>query len=140
MESRILNLETIETDKARNKSPYAEDYSDIKVFQIAYEISLLIHKRSLEFPKIEQYALADQLRRSTKSVCANLVEGFSKQKYSSAEFKRFLSMSLVSCGESRMWLRYGQDLGYISSKEFNAWNETYLKVANMLRKLHSGIK
>ncbi len=138
MESRITNLEP--NGASRKKIAFAHDYTDMKVFQSAYDISIIIHKRSLEFPKIEQYSLADQLRRSTKSICANLVEGFSKQNYSSAEFKRFISMSLGSCGESRMWLRYCQDLGYISISEFSVWDETYLKIANMLRKLHTGIK
>ena len=135
MESRITNLESGTAMKTR-----VQDYTDLKVFQIAYDLSLAIHKRSMEFPKAEQYSLADQLRRSSKSVCANLVEGYSKQNYSSAEFKRFISFSIGSCGESRMWLRYCQDLGYITAEEFCSWEEIYLKVTSMLRKLHSGIK
>jgi four helix bundle protein len=133
MESGILSLE-------KEKNIYASDFTDLKVFRFAFDISVVIHKRSLEFPKIEQYALADQLRRCTKSVCANLVEGYSKQSYSRAEFKRFIAMALGSCGESRMWLLYCRELNYIMASEFTEWNAVYVKVANMLRRLHSNIK
>ena len=50
-----------------------------------------VHRASLDFPAIEQRALADQVRRASKSICANLAEGFGKQAASPAEFRRFLS-------------------------------------------------
>ena len=58
---------------------------DLEVFERAYRVSLELHQASLEFPRIEQFALADQLRRASKSICANLAEGFAKQGYSAAE-------------------------------------------------------
>ncbi len=58
---------------------------DLEVFRRAYALSLDVHKVSLTFPKMEQYALALQLRRSSKSVCANIMEGFARQRQSSAE-------------------------------------------------------
>ena len=52
---------------------------DIKIYQISYQLAIDIHKATLEFPKIEQYGgIADQLRRSSKSITANIVEGFGK--------------------------------------------------------------
>jgi hypothetical protein len=60
---------------------------DLEVFRRAYRSSLEIHRSSLEFPRIEQFALADQVRRSSKSICANLAEGFAKQSYSAAEYR-----------------------------------------------------
>ena len=54
-------------------------YDKLSVFKKAYDLSLAIHKQSLTFPKFEQYELASQLRRSSKSICANLGEGMSKQ-------------------------------------------------------------
>jgi len=53
-------------------------FEDLEVFQRAYRVSLEIHQKSLKFPKAEQYALADQLRRASKSVCANIAEGHGK--------------------------------------------------------------
>ena len=61
-------------------------FEDLKVFQMAYEVSLAIHNKSLSFPKEEQYGLADQIRKASKSICANLAEGFGKQNFSSKEF------------------------------------------------------
>ena len=57
-----------------------ESVEDLVVFRRAYALSLEVHRATLEFPKIEQYALANQLRRSTKSICANISEGFGKQR------------------------------------------------------------
>ena len=61
---------------------------------------------SLAFPRIEQFALADQLRRASKSICANLVEGFAKQSHSAAEYRRYLMVAIGSSDEMQLWLRY----------------------------------
>jgi four helix bundle protein len=66
-----------------------KSFEDLDVFQRAYALSLIIHKASLAFPKVEQFGLAEQVRRASKSICANLAEGFGKQRDSSAEFKGF---------------------------------------------------
>lgn len=105
---------------------------DLTVFQRAYRVALDIHRASLEFPKIEQYALADQLRRATKSICANIAEGFPKQKYSSAEFGRFLGMAEASAEEVRVWLQFSHDLGYITSVQYHQWDDDYAAIVAML--------
>ena len=61
-----------------------KSFEDLEVFQRAYRLSLEVHKLSLGFPSIEQQGLADQLRRASKSICANLAEGFAKQRRSAA--------------------------------------------------------
>jgi four helix bundle protein len=48
---------------------------DLEVFKKAYRISLDVHRHSLNFPPIEQYALGDQVRRASKAICANLAKG-----------------------------------------------------------------
>jgi 23S rRNA-intervening sequence protein len=54
----------------------AGNVRDLKVFQRAYRLSLVLHRASLSWPRVEQYGgVADQLRRSSKSVCALMVEG-----------------------------------------------------------------
>ena len=88
---------------------------DLAVFDKAYRLSLEIHRTSMGYPKVEQYGgVADQIRRASKGICANLVEGFGKQSHSKAEFKRYLSMAIGSADEVRLWLSYSKDLGYIS--------------------------
>ena len=93
-----------------------EAFEDLDVFRRAYRLSLDVHRKSLEFPPLEQRALADQLRRASKSICANIAEGFSRQGRSAAEFKRFLGMAMGSADEMRVWLRYCLDLGYVDAE------------------------
>jgi four helix bundle protein len=114
-------------------------FEELEVFKGAYVVSLEIHKASLLFPKIEQYALADQLRRSSKSICANVAEGFGKQTYSKAEFNRFVQMAIGSADEVRVWLRYCLDLGYISEENWKAWRDEMEQVAKMLNGLSKSL-
>ena len=98
----------------------AKRFEQLEVFQRAYKLSLEIHRASLQFPKVEQYGLADQMRRSSKSVCANIAEGFGRQGQSKAEFQRFLRMSASSADEMRVWTRYCLDLGYVDAETWAA--------------------
>ena len=126
-----------EADVASYGAKLVKNARDLLVYKRAYRASLEIHKISLVFPKIEQFALADQLRRSTKSICANIAEGFIKQKYSSAEFGRFLAISEASAEESRVWLEYAKDLEYIDAVRFDRWDNEYLAIISMLNNLRA---
>jgi four helix bundle protein len=110
---------------------------DLEVFRRAYRLSLDSHRASLEFPRIEQFALADQLRRATKSICANLAEGFAKQSYSAAEYRRYLTAAIGSSDETQLWLRYCIDLGYIEGVAGRKWSDGYVEISKMLRGLHA---
>jgi four helix bundle protein len=110
-------------------------FERLDVFKRAYRISLDVHRRSLGFPDIEQRALADQIRRASKSICANLAEGFGKQAHSKAEFRRFISIALGSADEMRMWVRYCLDLGYVDEATWIAWRDEYQAIAKMLQVL-----
>src|SRR5438552_1825221 len=91
---------------------YVASAKDMEVFKRAYSLSLLIHQHCKKLPVEERYSLADQMRRASRSICANLAEGFAKQKDSPAEFGRFISMAIGSCAEMDIWLSYCIDLGY----------------------------
>ena len=106
--------------ESRTKSEISS-FEDLEVFQRAYRASLDLHRASLQFPKIEQRALADQIRRASKSICGNIAEGFGKQHRSSAEFKRYLLMAIGSADEMQVWLRYCSDLEYIDRKSCEDW-------------------
>ena len=114
-----------------------KEVEDIDVFQKAYQASLRLHKLSLDFPKFEQFnGVADQIRRASKGICANLAEGFGKQSHSKAEFKRYISIAIGSADEIRVWLSYSRDLGYISKNEASQLREEYQIIAKMLSGLH----
>ena len=124
-------------EEGRRPSKLIKNPWDLEVFKLAYEASLAIHRKTLVFPKIEQYALASQLRRSSKSICANVSEGFVKQKYSKAEFARFIAIAEASACETQVWLRFARDLDYIDQNEFQTWNDDFASIVAMLAKLRS---
>jgi four helix bundle protein len=101
-------------------------------------VSLEVHRASLEFPRIEQFALADQVRRASKSICANLAEGFGRQQQSRPEFRRFLIMAIGSADEMQVWVLYCRDLGYIASDVAERWRGEYQEIARMLSGLSAG--
>ncbi len=111
---------------------------ELEVFQRAYRASLDVHRASLEFPQIEQFALADQVRRASKSICANLAEGFGRQQQSRPEFRRFLIMAIGSADEMQVWALYCRDLGYVAEVTAERWRGEYREIARMLSGLHAG--
>ncbi len=117
--------------------PTIKDFTDLLVYQKAYEKSLEIHHETMKYPRYEQYELGSQMRRASKGICANIAEGFGKQNISKLEFKRFLLMAMGSADEMRVWARYSMDLGYIEERSWNDWNKSYSDIARMLNGLHS---
>jgi four helix bundle protein len=93
-----------------------------------------VHRISLEFPKLEQYGLAQQLRGSSKSIAVNIAEGMGKQE-SPAEVKRFVRIAIGSCDETRVWLEFARDLGYLNALQHKALEERYQEVGRMLQGL-----
>ena len=106
-------------------------FEKLDVFRKAYDLSLVVHRRSLGFPVLEQTELASQLRRSSKSICANIGEGMGKQA-SSKDVIRFLRMAIGSCEETCIWLKYALDLGYLESREYQPLHDGYQEVGRML--------
>jgi four helix bundle protein len=117
-------------------SEWARTFEDLEVFRRAYRLSLEAHRVSLGFPRIEQWALADQVRRASKSICANIAEGFGKQRQSRSEFRRFLLMAIGSADEMQVWTLYCRDLGYIDEAAAERWRGEYRDIARMLQGLH----
>ena len=115
----------------------ARDIWTLDVFRRAYAVSLEVHRASLAFPKIEQFSgIADQLRRSSKSVCALLTEGGGRQQAGSdTEFRRYVRMALGSAEEAKLWCRYAEDLGYIEPHSAAVWREAYAEIGRMLNGL-----
>jgi len=110
---------------------------DMVVFQKAYAAALEAHRIAQTFPKHEQYELASQLRRSSKSICANLAEGRARQQGSSADFRRFALIALGSADESALWCRFAKDLGYIGDDQYAQLHEQFREIARMLNGLIS---
>jgi four helix bundle protein len=116
---------------------YAAKVEELHVFEKAYKASLEIHKLSLQLPKIVQYALGDQIRRASKSICANLAEGFGKQAGSKKEFRNFILMSLGSSDEMQIWIRYCKDLSYLTEEQAKILIQEYEEISKMLKSLYN---
>ena len=119
-------------------SEWARTFEELEVFRRAYRLSLEVHRVSLDLPRIEQFALADQIRRASKSICANLAEGFGRQPVSKPEFRRFVTMALGSADEMQVWTLYCRDLGYIEADMAERWRGAYREIARMLTALYRG--
>ena len=108
------------------------DFRDLDVYKIAFQASLKIHKVSENFPKSEQFSLTSQIRRCSKSICANIAEGFEKQRHSKAEFKRYLYISVGSSAEMLVWLDYCVALNYMDETGYEQLQKEYVRIKSML--------
>jgi four helix bundle protein len=122
----------MDTERRTNE---VRSFRDLIVYQNAYHLSLEIHRSTLGFPKMEQYALADQMRRASKSICGNIAEGFAKQRASSAEFRRYMMIAVGSSDEMKVWLDYSRDLGYVDAPQVERWQTEYGRISRMLHRL-----
>ena len=109
-------------------------YRRLDVYQKSYQLALEVHKLSLGFPKLEQYELASQLRRSSKSIPGNIAEGMGKQD-TAADVRRFIKIALGSCDETRVWLQFSKDLGYFDEKISQDLDLRYQEIGRMLQGL-----
>lgn len=104
---------------------------DLEVYKRAYAAAVKIHHASDTWPKHELYGgMADQIRRSSKGICANIAEGLAK--YGAPEQRRFLNMALGSVEEVRVWLEFSATLGYCSPALVSELDSTYEEIGKML--------
>ena len=113
---------------------------DMSVFQKACAAALEVHRLSQAFPKSEQFELASQLRRSSKSICANLAEGRARQQGSTAEFRRFVLIALGSADETILWLRFAVDLGFVEAEAHERLDTRFREIARMLNGLAAKLR
>jgi four helix bundle protein len=111
-------------------------YHNLDVFKKSYDLSLEMHRLTLGFPRWEEVEIGRQLRKASKSITANLVEGMARQK-SPKDLVRFLRDAMGSCDEVRLWLDYAKDLGYMKQEQHTAWIDRYCEVGRMLNGLIS---
>jgi len=111
--------------------PTVKFHQDLKVFQQSFEIAMQIYTLSKSFPKEELYSLTDQIRRSSRSVLANISEAWGKRKYE----KSFIAKLTDSEGEARetqTWLQFALACNYINEEQFNNLNNQYNQIIGML--------
>ena len=106
-------------------------HRDLKVYQLAYKLAMDIFNASKSFPKEEKYSLTDQMRRSSRSIAANIAEGFRKRQYP----KMFVSKLADADGETsetQVWLDFARDCEYLPLKLHAELVKGYEEVGRML--------
>ena len=88
-----------------------QSFKDLKVYQESYELAVLINRSILRLPNSEKYDLVDQMCRASKSIPANIAEGYAK-RLSEKEFKRYLLSATGSCNEMFVHISFAKDLGF----------------------------
>ena len=109
-------------------------YQDLRVYQEAYRLAIVLHKKTLNFPDIERRELGSQIRRAATSIPANIAEGYGR-KNSASEFKHFLRNALGSGNEVRVFIDMAKDLGYIASEEHEELSQAYEALGKQLYRL-----
>lgn len=112
-----------------------KSYKDLEVYRLSFELAMEIFELTRNFPKEEVYSLTSQIVRSSRSVSANITEGWAKRRYEN-EFKRHLVYSLGSASETETWIKFSLECGYISEEQSKSLTEKANTVGKMLTKLH----
>jgi len=111
------------------------NYRELDVYQTAFDGAMRLFQLTKDFPSEERYSLVDQVRRSSRSVCANIGEAWRKRRYQ-AHFVSKLSDAESEASETRVWLEFALHCGYLNKIQFEELDDIYDKViAQLVRML-----
>lgn len=109
-------------------------HEDLEVYQIAFDAAMQIFELSKRFPVEEKYSLTDQMRRSSRSVCANLAEAWRKRIYE-ASFVAKLSDCTAEAAETQTWIAFAVKCQYLDRKVGDELKQTYDRIIRTLLNL-----
>ena len=111
-------------------------HRELEVYQMAFEAAMQIFDLSKRFPREETYSLTDQIRRSSRSVCANLGEAWRRRRYQAA-FVSKLNDSEAEATETQVWLEFAVKCGYLEAtvgrELYTTYDHILGKLVNMIR-------
>ena len=108
-----------------------KNHKELDVYNLSFDLAMKIFNITKTFPSDEKYSLIDQIRRSSRSVCANLAEAFRKRRYPKS-FIAKLSDSETEATETQTWLEFSLSCEYISKEQFDYLNNSYNNVIGKL--------
>ncbi len=109
----------------------ARNHRELRVYQLAFESAAQIHEITKSFPLEERYSLTDQIRRSSRSVCANIAEAWRRRRYPK-NFVSKLSDADAEATETLVWLDFALHFGYISDKTHKELVDGYDHICSQL--------
>ena len=113
---------------------FVKGFKDVEVYKLARQLSKQIFEISMKFPKEETYSLTDQVRRSSRSVGAQIAEAWAKRRYQ----KHFVSKLTDAVGEeleTQHWIEAAQDCAYLSPEISTGLLEKYDTLGKMLNSM-----
>ena len=110
------------------------DFRELRVYDAAMDGAMEIFRITSDFPKEERYSLTDQVRRSSRSVCANIAEAWRKRRYRAA-FVAKLSDAESEAAETQVWLEFSRKCGYLTDDRVREMNAVYEYVISCLVKM-----
>lgn len=108
-----------------------KSHRELNVYQLAFQASMKIYILSKSFPREELYSLTDQIRRSTRSVSANISEAFRRRKYPKS-FCNKLNESEAEAAETQNWLDYSLACSYIPKELHSELDREYENIIGKL--------
>jgi four helix bundle protein len=106
-------------------------FRDLKVYQLAYRLAMEVFHESKRFPAEERYSLTDQVRRASRSVAANIAEGYRKRQYPNM-FVSKMADADGEAAEAQVHLDFAVDCGYLAPKRRDEIKNGYDEVGRML--------
>lgn len=111
-----------------------KSYKDLEIYKKSHKLAIEIHQMSLSLPKFEMYEEGSQIRRSSKSIKSNIVEGFGRRKYKQ-EFIKFLTYSLASCDETSDHIENLYNTKSLdNTTQYNYFKDEYNHLGRMLNR------
>jgi four helix bundle protein len=116
------------------------NYKELRVYQNAMDSAMEIFELTKDFPSEEKYSMVDQIRRSSRSVCANLAEAWRKRRYE-AMFISKLSDSESEASETQVWIEFARRCRYLTEPKAQGLDEKYDHiVAQLVIMIHESNK
>lgn len=106
-------------------------HTELEVFQRAFEAAMKLFELSKKFPRDEMYSLTDQVRRSSRSVAANITEAWRKRRYEAAFISK-LSDAETEAAETQTWLLFAHRCGYLEEETSARLQDEYEQIIRML--------
>lgn len=106
-------------------------YRELRVYKSAMSATMEIFEMTKKFPSEEKYSLTDQIRRSSRSACANLGEAWRKRRYKNAFIAKLSDSETEAC-ETQIWLEIAHLSKYISKSQFEKLNKQYEGIIGQL--------
>jgi|SRR5665647_174503 len=106
-------------------------HKDLQVYKLAFQAAVEIYHVSKSFPPEEKYSLTDQIRRSSRSVCANTAEAFRKRRYPKSFIVK-LSDAEAEAAETQVWLDFSLEFNYIDKEKHALLYDKYDHILSQL--------